>query len=458
LRNSDLTDFADLEGRVGDITPQGAPDFREAVRQRIWNQRLATERHPAAIATIRDANEAVSAINFARQHGLQVTVRGHGHNYAAAAARDGTLMLDVGRLEDLEVDLEARTAWAGAAVSGGQLLDVIEPLGLAFPIGHCSNVPLSGYVLSGGFGWNAGEWGPASANVLAIDLVTAAGDYLRVDAEDHPDLFWAARGSGSGFFAAALRYQLKLHPLPATAYTWSATFTTDSARVLAGWLSEATAAADRTAEIICLVGPDHHSGKPAIIVRASATAASEAVARGKVREFHSPPPEATLIEGPTAETMDFSELTKLSAMPNDKRVQADQLWSNGSLGEMLRAVHHLAGIPDKTSSINLISPGGGTAIPHCDGTQGALSIGGAAGAGIYAMWDDAAHDKRHFDWVRQADAALSRFRVGRYVGEADLGAAPDRVRECFAPEALARIERLRAQWDPANMFGGFPTA
>ena len=144
-------------------------------------------------------------------------------------------------------------------------------------------------------------------------------------------------------------------------------------------------------------------------------------------------------------------------MPNGKRVYADQLWSKGSLGDMLMAVYHLADVPVKSSSINLISPGGGATIPHCDGRDCALSIGGGAGAGIYAMWDDPVDDERHFRWARDADEALARFRIGRYVGETNLRAGPARVAQCFAPGVPERIERLRAEWDPDDLFCGFPT-
>lgn len=452
-----MADFAQLQGRVGEIILEGDNAYDEARHQRIWNQRLAASKHPAAIITVRDAAEARAAILFARENGLKLTVRGHGHNYEAASLRDGAIMLDIGPINGLEIDYATRTAWAGAALAGGQLIEDLEPLGLGFPIGHCSNVALSGYVLSGGFGWNAGEWGPASANVLAIELVTAAGELLCVDADNHPELFWAARGAGSGFFAAALRYKLKLRDLPARAFTWSATFTSHSAPVLADWLTAATAAANPAAEIVCLVGPDHHSGKPAIIVRASATGDDADQARARVARFRDPPTAAEIIECPKGEVLELGELTKLSAMPNGKRVYADQLWSDGSLGEMLMAVHHLAEIPVKSSSINLISPGGCAPIAHCDGLTSALSVGGGAGAGIYAMWDDPADDERHFKWVREADEALASFRIGRYVGEANLLAGPGRVEQCFAPGVLERIERLRATWDPEGLFCGFPT-
>ena len=451
-----LPDFAQLEGRVAAIAPSGTEGFDSLRSERIWNQRLACARAPAAIVEIASAEQASAAIRFARDSDLAVTVRGHGHNYEAASLRDGTLMLDVGRMKAIEVDAENRMAWVEAGVTGGELLKVLEPLGMAFPIGHCSDVALSGYVLSGGFGWNAGEWGPATANVSAIDLVTAAGEFLRVDEENHAELFWAARGAGSGFFAAALRYRLRLHDLPGACFTWSATFPIDCAPVLAPWLNEATAKAHRSAEIICLVGPDHNSGEPAVIVRASAIADTPRAAREKIAGFLRPPEPVRFLSGPSEESPDFHELTRLSAMPNGKRVFADHMWSSGGMGEMLMAVRHLADVPRKSSSINLISPGGGEPIPHCGDGSCALSVGGGAGAGLYAMWDDKADDALHMGWVREADRALAPFRSGRYLGEANLGESPERLSECFAPGVLDRIERLRRQWDPEGRFCSFP--
>ena len=155
-----MVDFAQLQGRVGEIILPDTEDYDEARHKRIWNQRLAASKHPAAIITVRDIKEAQAAINFARDNGLKLTVRGHGHNYEAASLRDGTVMLDIEPMTGLDIDYDTRTAWAGAALSGGDLIEDLEPLGLGFPIGHCSNVPLSGYVLSGGFGWNAGRMGP----------------------------------------------------------------------------------------------------------------------------------------------------------------------------------------------------------------------------------------------------------------------------------------------------------
>src|SRR5690606_19909235 len=115
--------------------------------------------------------------------------------------------------------------------------------------------PLSGYVLSGGFGWNSGLWGPASANVEAIEMGLADGRIVVATANAHPDLFWAARGAGAGFFAAVTAFQLRLHALPPIAHSLTAAWSIDSAPILADWLTRATRDAAQGAEVAILVGP-----------------------------------------------------------------------------------------------------------------------------------------------------------------------------------------------------------
>jgi len=156
---------------------------------------------------------------------------------------------------------------------------------------------------------------------------------------------------------------------------------------------------------------------------------------------------------PEEKSLTFAELHKLSHMPDGKRVAADHVWCHGTMGEMLLAVHHLAGVPMRSSTINLISPGGNGEIPFMpDAQHTALSAGGGASAGIYAMWDEAEDDALHCGWVRDVDAALAPLRSARYVGEADLTAGPERLRECFSPEAFSRLEELRRRYDPERLF------
>lgn len=136
---------------------------------------------------------------------------------------------------------------------------------------------------------------------------------------------------------------------------------------------------------------------------------------------------------------------------------ADHLWSDAAPGDLLLAAHRFANAPSSLSTINLVFFGGMGAAPSMpDGKSAALSVGGTAGAGIYAMWDEPADDQVNCAWVRSVDDALAPLRSGRYVGEADLTAGPDRLAECFTPEALERLGRLRARYDPDGVFFRWP--
>lgn len=368
------------------------------------------------------------------------------------ALRNEGLMIDIGALDRVEIDAVARRAWVGAGVKGGRLIEDLAQRGLAFPIGHCSDVALSGYILSGGIGWNYGEWGPACANVTAVEMVTAAGEIVVARPDSQPDLFWAARGAGCAFFAAVTAYELVLHELPAVSFALDSTFEASGVETIARWLNHAGAAAHPTVELICLVGPDPETHRPSITVRAVTSAGSIEGARNKLGPLLDPP-QAPLLRPAEYKELSFAELTRFSSMPGGKRVAADQIWSEHAIGDLLPAIAHLAAGPQASSAISLTALAGRAATPGMpNGVDGALSVGGTTSAGIYALWDRAENDRLHLDWVAAADAALAPFRSARYVGEADLFAEPGRIEECFSPAALARLRQLKGRYDPASLF------
>lgn len=113
-----------------------------------------------------------------------------------------------------EVKIEGSTAIIQPVISNRDLAELLGKQNLAFPIGHCPTVKAGGYLLNGGMSWNMSEWGPACMSVEATDFITAEGKKIKASALEHPDLFWAARGSGPGMFAIATRFYLKCYPLP----------------------------------------------------------------------------------------------------------------------------------------------------------------------------------------------------------------------------------------------------
>jgi FAD/FMN-containing dehydrogenase len=153
------------------------------------------------------------------------------------------------------------------------------------------------------------------------------------------------------------------------------------------------------------------------------------------------------------EVVPFTELFRMSPMPDGKRVAADHLWSDAPLGDILLAIHDLRA-PSPHSTVDMVAFGGHSRMPMPD--DAALTVGGGTGAGIYALWDDPADDEANRDWVRRVDDALTPLRSGRYVGEADLTAGPERRADCFSPEALQRLDALRRQHDPEGRFFAWP--
>ena len=445
--------FADLVPHVPDFRRRNEAGYDAARDRAIWNKRLAKARAPDVIVRARTSREVAAAIRFAGRHGLKVSPRGSGHHYDAAALRDGGLLLDLGELDFIEIDQAARVARVGAGVVGGALSEQLAADGFAFPVGHCADVGLSGYILAGGFGWNGREWGAACGNVEAVEMVTANGEMVTASATKHADLFWAARGGGPGFFAAVTAYHLRLHRLPAATVTWRASFAVNDAPALADWLTAAIAAAHPAVEVGCLLMAHRDSDAPSVILRVSVCADREDEARARIGSFASPPAEVARLGEIASEMRPFTELFGMSAMPTGKRVAADHLWSDASLGELLMAIHELRA-PSPDATVDLVAFGGHSRVPLP--ADAALAIGGGTGIGIYALWDDAADDAANRAWVCRVDAALAPLRTGRYVGEADLTLGPDRLAECFTPEALARLAQLRLRHDPEGLFFQWP--
>ena len=450
---ADPSFYRDLCARLENVRLHGSSGYERLRDELIWNARMRRARSPDCIVKPKSAEDVVTAVRLAGRYNMQIALRGSGHNYQAAALRDGGIMVDLSGLDHIEIDAAARRARIGAGVTGGRLIKELSRHGLGFPIGHCADVAASGYILSGGFGWNYGEWGPACASVASIDVVLATGEPITVDAFSGQDLFWAARGAGCAFFAAVTAYELVLHPLPAATFAIEAVFDATSAPLLAEWLNAAGQTAHETIEIICLVGPDSETAKPSVTVRAIGNGTSMADVRVKLGSLLAPPANAALLRPVRREVLSFPELTKFSSMPGGKRVAADQIWSDAPIGELLLAIAYLAEVPQPSSTISLTGLGGGARTPGMfAGQDCALSMGGTRSAGIYALWDGEEHDRRHLDWVTAADMALAPLRRGRYVAEADLFVEPGRVEECFSPEVLARLVALRRHYDPEARF------
>jgi FAD/FMN-containing dehydrogenase len=199
-------DVQELQGRIeGAVIAAANPGYEDLRRGLIWNQ-LTPERYPQVVVQVATGQDVIEAIRFARTNNLKVAVRGGGHSWVGFSLRDGSLLIDLGRLRLAQIDTEARTATIQPAINGRDLNRQLAAHGLAFPVGHCPSVPMSGFLLNGGLGWNSNAWGPACFSVEAARIVTAEGSVIVADQEQHADLLWAIRGGGPGFFGVVTEY------------------------------------------------------------------------------------------------------------------------------------------------------------------------------------------------------------------------------------------------------------
>ena len=205
----DETLVGDLAGQVSGpvLAPRDAGyDDARAVHNGL------VDRRPALIVRCRTTGDVIAALAFARRAGLEVSVRGGGHNVAGRAVTDGGVMIDLAEMTEIAVDPASATAVAQGGAIWAELNDATGEHGLAVTGGAISTTGIAGLTLGGGLGWLMGKHGLAADNLLAVELVTADGEVLEVDASSHPDLFWALRGGG-GNFGVVTSFTYRLHPV-----------------------------------------------------------------------------------------------------------------------------------------------------------------------------------------------------------------------------------------------------
>ena len=234
--------------------PAGRHFFRgdegyEAARSgTVWHARVP-ERYPEVIVAAVDADDITAGLRYARSNGHKVSIVSGGHSFAASHLRDGAVLLDVSRLDHVTIDAEKSLAVVGPGKGGSLLMADLQEQGLFFPGGHCKGVCLGGYLLQGGYGWNSRIYGPACESVIGVDVVTADGEQIHCNEDNHADLYWAARGAGPGFFGVVTSYHLKLYPRPAVCGTSAYLYPFELADEVYAWARSIGAEVDPRVEL-----------------------------------------------------------------------------------------------------------------------------------------------------------------------------------------------------------------
>ncbi len=194
-----------LRGRL--IQP-GDADYDEA--RKVYNGMI--EKKPRLIARCADVADVICSVNFARDNDLLVSIRGGGHNAGGLGICDDGLVIDLASIKYTRVDPAARTVTAGGGCVWGDVDHATHAFGLATPSGVISTTGVGGLTLGGGVGHLTRKCGLSIDNLLSADVVLASGKFVKANADENPDLFWALRGGG-GNFGIVTAFTFKLHPI-----------------------------------------------------------------------------------------------------------------------------------------------------------------------------------------------------------------------------------------------------
>jgi FAD/FMN-containing dehydrogenase len=199
----------DLKTNVSShVVLPGDPNYDE-VRE-IWNAMI--DRQPAVIVQATNADEVSHIIKFARKHGLEISIRGGGHNIAGNAVCDNGVMIDLSMMKNVRVDAQKMGAYVEPGATLGDFDKAAQVHRLATPVGINSTTGIAGLTLGGGFGWLTHKYGLTIDNLVSAELITADGNKLRTSENENADLFWAIRGGG-GNFGVVTEFEFALHPV-----------------------------------------------------------------------------------------------------------------------------------------------------------------------------------------------------------------------------------------------------
>jgi FAD/FMN-containing dehydrogenase len=428
---------------------RGTDGYEAARRETVWNS-LLPDRFPAVIMQAREAKDVVAAHRHARAHGYRVGVRSGGHSWNASHLRDDGMLLDVSRLDHSHVDTDRMIAHVGPGKIASDFATELDSQGLFFPAGHCEGIRLGGYLLQGGYGWNSKVVGPACESVLGLEVVTADGEKIYCDPENHPDLYWAARGSGPGFFGVVTSFTLRLHPRPAVLGTCLYMYPIDVADEVFSWGRSISSEVDDRVELQILTSrgtPETGSDEPAITVASPVFADSEEQATKALAVLGTCPvvdrASASLPYLPTTLANWYAAV--MTKYPAGHRYIVDNMFTSASAEELLPGIRKIIEtLPPHPS--HFIFTGW---KPSPDRRDMVYGLEDEIYLALYTAWHDPADDERYCDWAQSNMAAMSHLATGISLADENLARRPAKF---ITDPNMARLDRVRAAYDPDGMF------
>jgi FAD/FMN-containing dehydrogenase len=448
---TDAERIAQFQARLhGDLLRPEDDGYDDA--RAVWNGMI--DKYPALVARCSGIADVITAVNFARETGVPVAVRGGGHNVAGTAVCDDGLVIDLTEMTGVWVDPDAQRAWVQAGATWADVDHETQAFGLATTGGLISHTGVAGLTLGGGIGYLARKHGLALDNLVGTDVVTADGELVHASESQNPDLFWGLRGGG-GNFGVVTAFEFRLHELGPEVLAGFLIHPFEAAADGLRFYREFTAEAPDELTCYALFGnippeppfPEAQQGRTGLyfaVCYAGPIADGEEALR-PLREFGDPMLDAVQPMPYTALQRSFDEAQQPGNRWYLKSLFCDEI-STASIETLVERVDPLSGpltfawFEPMGGAIGRVDAGA-TAYPHRDA---GYSFSVAPG------WMDPARDVEHIAWARELFAAMRPYGGGVYVHYLDRD-EDERIRSAYG-DNFDRLVALKNEWDPENLF------
>jgi hypothetical protein len=467
--------LAELRGAVvGPVLSPGEPGYEKAppawhglcipsydAARAAWNGMY--DRRPSVIVQCMGVADVQAAIKFARAAELQVAVRGGGHSTSGSSTIEGGMLIDLSLMRGVQVDTERRVAVAAGGTLLWELDRETQAHGLACPSGAVSHTGIAGLTLAGGVGRLMRKFGLTCDNVLAFDVVTADGEWLRADGENHPDLYWALRGGG-GVFGVVTHFHYALHPLGPIVYGGFLGWPLTQAREVYTQVRDAIEAAPDELQVqyIFTKGPEAEFMPPALqgepILMMTATWAGQDLEEGErqiapLRERVAPTLDLvgqfpyTVLQSAADVLAPHGRLSVASMCGFLPAVTDDVMRIGIGLAEEFPTPHMFVELSQMGGAVARV-PAGETAASPFRAAGWLYIVGGNC------LSEGEVEAVR--DWTFKGDAAMGPHRLpGRYINFVSED-TEENIRESFGESTYARLQEIKATYDPDSVFSYNP--
>ena len=403
-------------------------------------------RYPDVIVHASSEAEITQTLVFARINDLQVVTRSSGHNIDTL--RNGGMLLNISSMIDLSVDVLSMQASVQPAVISYYFYEQIAKLGLIFPVPECHTVALGGYLLGGGYASMGYYWGdgPACYSIIAADVILADGRKVTASREENPDLYWAIRGIGPGFFGVVTRYQLQLYQQPEVLMQSTYHYPIESITKILSRLDDLVDEKSKQTQINVILEKapgSSNSLKVKLKIRALGNDESE------VRSLLSPYSKIELASIKSKSEYQRMKYSEFMYNPGrSERNLSDNIWTEDRTS-ITSVISHCKDTPEDSAFIMTLYSDRNLYPARNDACHSAKGMHFMSN---HLLWDDANKDVVNEQWYAGLCSILWPYASSYYVSQMEGTDQAERMKKCFSTENWQRLSALRQSYDPDKRF------